>query len=107
MNKIENLNSQRITIGETAVDGLISGIWAGIAMAFFIIIAGWMAGDSLLVSVRRFSINPTTTPLITVITHVAISAVYGLLFALIIIAISRFVRPTRWISLIITYCYNF
>jgi len=107
MNNIENLNSQRLKFGDTAVDGLICGIWAGIAMAGFIVIAGWLAGDSLSTSVSRFSIHPNTTPWMTVITHLAISAVYGLFFALIVLALSRLVRPSIWINLLTGVVYGF
>src|SRR5439155_8205458 len=67
--------------GDAAVDGLISGVAAGLLMAIFLLAAGWIGGRGLADVLRQFDPGPVPAPLTGAITHLAVSGVYGILFA--------------------------
>ncbi len=66
--------------GDAAVDGLLSGVAAGVLMASFLLVAGWTAGRSWDWVLRQFDPGLTPAPLTGAVTHLAVSGVYGLLF---------------------------
>ena len=67
--------------GDAAVDGLLSGVAAGLLMLIFLLLAGWTNGQSWDWVLRQFDPGAAPTPLTGVVTHVAVSGVYGILFA--------------------------
>ncbi len=66
--------------GDAAVDGLLSGVAAGLLMASFLLLAGWAAGRSWDWVLRQFDPGLTPAPLTGALTHLAVSGVYGILF---------------------------
>lgn len=78
------------SIGDTAVDGLLAGAGAGIAMVLFLILAGFLLGNSPTLVLGRFDIQVGGRPLVGLLTHIAISAIYGLIFAILFLWLSRF-----------------
>ena len=66
--------------GDAAVDGLLSGAFAGVLMAAFLLVAGWTAGQSWEWVLRQFDPGPEPTPVTGIVTHLAVSGVYGILF---------------------------
>lgn len=67
--------------GDAAVDGLLSGVAAGALMVTFLLLAGWAAGHSWDWVLRQFDPGLTPAPLTGAVTHLAVSGVYGILFA--------------------------
>jgi hypothetical protein len=67
--------------GDAAVDGLLSGVAAGLLMAGFLVAAGIIGGESWDWVLRQFDPGLTPTPLMGAVTHLAVSGVYGILFA--------------------------
>ena len=67
--------------GDAAVDGLLSGVVAGLLMALFLLGAGWIGGQSWDWVLRQFDPGAAPAPLTGLVTHLAVSGVYGLLFA--------------------------
>ncbi len=88
----QNLQLKRSekSFGDTAVDGLLVGIVAGIGMLAYLIIAGWVAGENPLVIINRFDIAGGGSWLVALIAHLAVSGIYGLLFALLFKVLVRF-----------------
>lgn len=84
-------------VGETAVDGLLAGLAAGAVMLGVLVVAGWLVGLGPAVTVGRFDPAPAGRWLPGLTTHLAVSAVYGLLFALVVAGVVR-LRPAlaRW-----------
>ena len=92
MVRTENMGTtRRRTAGDTAVDGLLAGAVAGIAMAVYLVVAGLLAGEGPAVVLARFDPSGAgaASPLIGAVMHLAVSAVYGLLFGLIYRLIGR------------------
>ena len=73
------------TAGDAAVDGLLAGAAAGVAMATYLVVIGLVAGEEPTVVLARFDPSGAgaAAPLIGGVMHLAVSAVYGLLFGLI------------------------
>jgi len=67
--------------GDTAVDGLMSGVAAGLLMAAFLLAAGLAGAQSWDSVLRQFDPGLTPAPLTGAVTHLAVSGVYGILFA--------------------------
>jgi hypothetical protein len=81
------------TIGDAAIDGLLAGIGAGLAMALLLLIVGALSGDSPVMVMERFDpvgSNNLTTGLLT---HLAVSAIYGAIFGLLFLALVH-LRPS-------------
>jgi len=87
----KTVGERRQTAGDAAVDGLLAGAAAGIAMAVYLVVAGLLAGEGPAVVLARFDPSGAgaASPLIGAVMHLAVSAVYGLLFGLICRLIGR------------------
>jgi uncharacterized membrane protein YagU involved in acid resistance len=81
MNKSKALTYQA-TIGDAAVDGLLGGLIAGLGMAGYLVIAGLAASESPAQVLGRFAPGAETAALTGGLMHLAVAAVYGMLFAL-------------------------
>ena len=76
MDKMEQNN----TIGNIAVEGLLVGIVAGIAMVVYLVLVGLLAGQGISAPLARFAPTQPGSPLAGGFTHLAVSGVYGMLF---------------------------
>ena len=77
----QSLHHAKSGWGDAAVDGLISGVVAGSLMAVFLLVAGGLAGKGFADVLRQFDPGAVPAPLTGAVTHLAVSAVYGILFA--------------------------
>ncbi len=77
----QSLHHTKSGWGDAAVDGLISGVAAGLLMAVFLLVAGAFGGKGLADVLRQFDPGAGPAPLTGAVTHLAISGVYGILFA--------------------------
>ena len=68
-------------IGDTAVNGLIAGILAGLVMAAYLVLSGVLSGFSPAVMLGRFDPGMDGRWLIGTLAHLAVSGVYGVIFA--------------------------
>ncbi len=69
-------------VGDTAVDGLLAGILAGLAMAVYLILNGHFNGISPAATLGRFDPSLQGNWVPGTLAHLAVSAVYGVIFAL-------------------------
>lgn len=74
------ITAKNVTLGDSAVDGLLGGIAAGIVMAIFLIVANLFGGDGFAV-LTRFDPN-RASPLVGTLMHLAVSGVYGAAFGI-------------------------
>jgi len=81
MEKSEILVHKEGTIGDIAVDGLFDGILAGLVMGLLMIGIGLLEGDPPGIVLTWFS--PSNGVLSGLVTHMAVSSVYGVIFSLI------------------------
>lgn len=80
-------------MGDTAVDGLIAGLPAGLGMVIFLIAVGWFGGRLPLVTLGYFDPAQGGNWLTGLLAHLAVSAIYGVVFALLLGAMGR-IRPS-------------
>jgi len=81
------------TIGDAAIDGLLVGIGAGVAMVLLLLITGALSGVTLVTVLERFDPVGSYNLATGVLTHLAVSAIYGAIFGLLFLALVR-LRPS-------------
>ena len=84
----ESLMNSKKT-GDVAVDGLFFGLMAGIISGGILILGGLLADSNPLTILGWFDPRLSNQPLFGGLLHIAVSAVYGLIFAVIFRGISR------------------
>lgn len=72
------------TIGDVVVDGLLSGLPAGVVMGIFLVIAGLSGGARPGQTLGRFDPAGSGSPLTGALMHLAVSGLYGVGLALIV-----------------------
>jgi hypothetical protein len=80
---------------------LFSGILAGVVMLAFLLLTGLAAGESLAVTLGRFSVpGQETTPFANAFLHLGVSAVYGSAFGLLFHLLPWKLRlsPWKWLA---------
>jgi|SRR5581483_606283 len=92
------------TIGDAAVEGLLTGIVAGIAMAAFILVVELVSGVSPVTVLGYFDVSRNGSPLTGLFTHFAVAGVYGVIFGLLW---SRLTRLGRWWIIVAGVVYGF
>jgi len=74
--------SQNTKTGDAAVDGLIAGITAGILMGIYLLLAGLLSGKSLSDTLGSFAPGEPVSPLVGLLSHLAVSAIYGTVYGI-------------------------
>lgn len=69
-----------VTLSDAAVDGLLAGGAAGVAMALYLLIAVWIGGVGPVETLGRFDPAGSGSPVAGALAHLAVAAVYGALF---------------------------
>ena len=83
MDKSDTLPEKKSGISTLAVDGVIYGVVAGVAMFFSLIALATLSGDAPGVILARFSGGGITSPMVGLVGHLGVSAIYGVLFGII------------------------
>jgi hypothetical protein len=76
-------------VGDTAVDGLVAGIVAGIGMAFYLVLTGLLTGFTPAVTMGLFDPLMNGGWLTGLLAHLAVSGIYGVIYALLFTGILR------------------
>lgn len=82
--------------GDAAVDGLLAGLGAGVVMAVYLLIAGSLAGEALGTVMGRFAPTGEATALTGVLSHLAVSAIYGAVFGVLTLPLRK--RVPAWLA---------
>lgn len=69
-------------LGDAAVDGMLNGVMAGIFMALFLALATLAAGKVPWSVLETFDATGKSSPVMGLVLHLAVSAVYGTIFGL-------------------------
>jgi len=87
------------TTGDTAVSGLFNGLLAGLAMAAVIVLFSLASGNGL-AYLGYFSSGAAVAPLQGLVGHLAVSAIYGMLYALLRrwFGLQRLERLPGWLT---------
>ena len=73
--------SKQATTGDAAVDGLLAGVGAGLAMVTFIAALGVLGGQDVAALLSSFDPN-AQSPVTGALIHLAVSGVYGVIFGI-------------------------
>lgn len=82
MTKTNHIVNREISSSDAAIDGLLSGVLAGLAMAAYLALAMLAAGLSPLATLALFAPEPQSGPLVGLLAHLAVSGIYGVLFGM-------------------------
>jgi hypothetical protein len=80
MAKLDDLGHTDTTLGGAAVDGLLAGVGAGLAMALFLALAALTLGQRPDTLLGRFDPSGAGSPATGTLAHLAVAGVYGALF---------------------------
>lgn len=87
------------SLGDAAVDGLFAGLGAGLVMAAYLVLAGLLNGQGPALVLARFSTTENATPWQGLLSHLAVSSMYGMVFGLLLFALLRHAHPERiWLA---------
>jgi hypothetical protein len=91
------IESKRLALSErkmsdAALDGLFGGLAGGVAMAIYLVLWGVTAGQGLGAVLGLFDPNERGVALTGALTHLAVAAVYGIVFGMIWWALRRVLR---------------
>jgi hypothetical protein len=92
INNMQQTRKER-GVGDTAVDGLIAGITAGVGMALYLVLASWLTGEGPMAALGLFDPARAGNGVTGVLAHLAVSAIYGAIFALLLKGLGQ-IRPS-------------
>lgn len=93
-------------IGDTAIDGLLAGLGAGIVSFGFLLLAALLLGEKLQVIASRFDPRLEGDPFIGGLFHMAISTIYGVIFGLILSLIFQRRRRVSYLTWLLGLIYG-
>lgn len=88
---------KRAAIGDAAVDGLFSGLGAGLVMAVVLVLLGMARGEGPVSVLSRFSGSDWVTPWTGLLSHLAVSGIYGILFGMLVRWALPYWRNWSWL----------
>jgi len=83
--------------GDTAVSGLLAGIVAGVVMAAFLAGLGFAGGDSVADVLSHFGGREGASPLGGLLTHLAVSGVYGIVWGYLLRIVRTLLAAPAWL----------
>jgi len=95
MDKTGLILKDRESGNNRAVDGLLYGLVGGIAMLVSLLAFALLTGDPPRTLLTRFSTGILTSPIQGLLSHLAVSAIYGLLFGALVWPVLRRFTSTK------------
>ncbi len=89
MDNSQSLTRTRPSTGDAAVDGLLNGAVAGVVMAIYLLLISAATGAGLVATLNAFDLGYGTSPVRGVLIHLAVAAIYGMVFGLACRVIAR------------------
>ena len=83
--------------GDAAVSGLLAGILAGAVMAGFLAAAGFAGGASVADVLSHFGTGAGATPVTGLLTHLAVSGVYGIAWGYLFRIVRHLIAAPAWL----------
>ena len=83
--------------GDAAVSGLLAGILAGVVMAGFLAAAGFVGGGTVADVLSHFSAGDGSSPISGLLTHLAVSGVYGIGWGYLLRIVRRLIVAPAWL----------
>ena len=101
-----NHGRDQVSVGDVAVDGLLSGVVAGVAAALYLVIIGLFSGETIHSTLGRFDPQVAGNAILGIFVHLGMSAVYGGLFAVLYRPIRRRMPTSPVLNLVIGLIYG-
>jgi hypothetical protein len=89
MDNSKSLARAHSSSGDAAVDGLLNGAIAGVVMGIYLLLFGMLTGAGLAATLNAFDLGQGTSPVRGALIHLAVAAIYGMVFSLIYRLIGR------------------
>ncbi len=80
---------RRLNAGDAAVEGLLNGILAGVAMALLLVLVQAAGGVAPLAVLSYFDLGENASPFVGAFTHIAVSGIYGVIFGMVAAILAR------------------
>jgi hypothetical protein len=84
MDKTDTFAKNKGGISSLAVDGVIYGVAAGVAMFLSLMVLALLSGEAPGVMTSRFSSAGISSPMLGLLGHLGVSAIYGVFFGILI-----------------------
>ena len=81
MSKVNLMKREGYSTGDAAVDGLLNGVIAGVAMAIYMLLM-LLINNVPLGEIFSYFRSTTSSPVAGTLVHLAVSAIYGVVFGL-------------------------
>ncbi len=79
------------------MSGLLAGIVAGVVMAAFLAGLGFATGESVADALSHFGMGEGTTPIAGLLTHLAVSGVYGIVWGYLLRIVRSLLPAPGWL----------
>jgi hypothetical protein len=108
MTNTRKIINREISVGDAAINGLLSGVLAGLAMAAYLVLSGLVSGVDPLIMLTQFAPDPKSGALLGLLAHLAVSGIYGALFGMGYVALLRRKNysPSTWLQAVIGAAYG-
>ena len=108
MTDTNHFANREISAGDAAIDGLVSGVLAGLVMAAILVLTGMISGVKPLDTLALFAPDAGSGPLVGLLAHLAVSGIYGALFGMGYAALlrRRDYNPPAWLHVVIGGAYG-
>jgi hypothetical protein len=100
MDKTDLILRNNNSVSNLAVDGLIYGLIGGLAMVLSLATFALLSGETPAAYLERFSAGGLTSPMQGLISHLAVSAIYGVLFGVLVWSVLARFSSTKIISVV-------
>jgi hypothetical protein len=100
--------NREVSMGDAVIDGLLSGMLAGLAMVAYLLVYAWVSGMGLLDILALFAPSAESRALVGVLAHLAVSGIYGALFGLgyAVLLRRKDFSPSTWVYAVIGALYG-
>ena len=102
----KDMSLKKKSAGDAAIDGLVAGLVGGIVSALVLLVLGLFSGNSTLNILQRFDTTANGSALLGTVMHLAVSVIYGALFAILLNLISQVWPAARRISWLLGIIYG-
>jgi hypothetical protein len=83
MAEIRKFENRELGAGDAVIDGLFTGLVAGLGMAATLMLAGWIGGEPPALALSRFAPQQLSAPLSGFLLHLAVSGIYGMAYGVV------------------------
>jgi hypothetical protein len=80
----KDMSLEKKSTGDAAIDGLVAGLAGGIIGALVLLVLGLFSGISSINILQRFDATASGSALLGIVMHLAVSVIYGALFAILL-----------------------